>query len=166
MSGVVLLAKTSKALSRMNEQFRNRETQKIYWAIVQDKPEKTVGTLVHWLRKNEQKNMSSASDIEVKDSLKSELDYKVLGSSENYTLIEVKPKTGRHHQIRVQLAKIGCLIKGDLKYGARRSNPDGSISLHARKLIFTHPVSKEITEICAPVPADKLWQFFGQNHDE
>lgn len=163
VSGVVLLAKTSKALSRMNEQFKNRETQKIYWAIVQNKPRDTEGELVHWLKKNEQKNMSAAFDKEMPGALKAELSYQLLGSSDKYELLEVKPKTGRHHQIRVQLAKMGCIIKGDLKYGSKRSNTDASISLHAHKLIFLHPVTKDKTEITAPVPSDPIWQFFEQS---
>lgn len=166
VSGVVLLAKTSKALSRMNEQFKNRETQKIYWAIVQNKPKHTEGELVHWLKKNEQKNMSFASDKEMSGALKAELSYQLIGSSDKYELLEVKPKTGRHHQIRVQLAKMGCIIKGDLKYGAKRSNTDSSISLHARKLIFTHPVTKAEIAITAPVPADIIWQFFEKSFGE
>lgn len=160
VSGIVLLAKTSKALSRMNEQFKTREVQKTYWAIVEQKPEKTQATLVHWLKKNEEKNKSQAFVKEINGSLRSELVYEYKASSERYHLLEVKPHTGRHHQIRVQLSTIGCVIKGDLKYGAKRSNSDGSISLHARQLEFIHPVKKEPVVITAPVPDDSLWQFF------
>ena len=131
---------------------------------MQEKPKLQQGELVHWLRKNEQKNISTAFDKVVAGALKAELNYRHLGSSDHYELIEVMPKTGRHHQIRVQLAKMGCIIKGDLKYGAKRSNADASISLHARKLIFLHPVTKEKIEITAPVPKDPVWQFFEQNH--
>ena len=160
VSGVVLLAKTSKALSRMNEQFKTRAVQKTYWAIVEQPPTVHKDTLVHWLKKNEAKNMSSTSKTESKGALKCELDYEFKGSSDKYHLLEVNPHTGRHHQIRVQLSTIGCKIKGDLKYGAKRSNPDASISLHARKLVFIHPVTKEAVTITAPVPIDPIWQFF------
>lgn len=161
VSGVVLLAKTSKALSRMNEQFKTREVQKTYWAIVEQQPKEPQATLVHWLKKNEEKNKSQAFPKEINGSLRCELEYEYKGSSDKYHLLEVKPHTGRHHQIRVQLSAIGCIIKGDLKYGAKRSNPDGSISLHARKLEFIHPVKKEETIIItAPVPNDAIWTFF------
>jgi 23S rRNA pseudouridine1911/1915/1917 synthase len=159
VSGVVLFARTSKALERMNEQFRERETAKTYWAVVERKPAESEGTLIHWLKKNEKQNKSYASLTETKGSMRCELSYKLIASSDRYFLIEVKPVTGRHHQIRVQLAAIGCIIKGDLKYGAKRSNPDGSIHLHARKLEFAHPVTKESVSITAPVPPDKLWLF-------
>lgn len=160
VSGVVLLAKTSKALSRMNELFKTRAVQKNYWAIVEQKPAIEKATLVHWLKKNEAKNMSFASKTESKDALKCELEYEYIDSSDKYHLLEVNPHTGRHHQIRVQLSTIGCKIKGDLKYGAKRSNPDASISLHARKLTFIHPVSKEPVAIVAPVPEEVVWKFF------
>jgi 23S rRNA pseudouridine1911/1915/1917 synthase len=159
VSGVVLFARTSKALERMNEQFRERETAKTYWAVVEKKPVNSEGILVHWLRKNEKQNKSYPSSTEIKGSLRCELSYKLIASSDRYFLLEVKPVTGRHHQIRVQLAAMGCIIKGDLKYGAKRSNPDGSIHLHARKLEFAHPVTKESVSITAPVPPDKLWMF-------
>jgi 23S rRNA pseudouridine1911/1915/1917 synthase len=159
VSGVVLFARTSKALERMNEQFRERETSKTYWAVVESKPSQEEGTLVHWLRKNEKQNKSYASELETKGSLRCELSYKLVAASDRYFLLEVKPVTGRHHQIRVQLAAMGCIIKGDLKYGARRSNPDGSIHLHARKLEFNHPVTKQPVAIQAPVPDEKLWLF-------
>lgn len=158
VSGVVIFAKTSKALSRLNESFRNRDTQKIYWAVVKNRPAQTEGTLIHYLKKNQEKNMSKAFDKEVSGSLKSELTYRLLSSSDNYHLLEVRPVTGRHHQIRVQLAAMGCPIKGDLKYGAKRSNPDGSIHLHARELRIEHPVKKELLSFVAPPPEENLWR--------
>jgi len=158
VSGVVLFARTSKALARMNEQFRTREVQKTYWAVVKDRPEKTQDTLVHYLKKNEAQNKSYASKEEKPGSQRCELEYRVLASSENYHLLEVLPHTGRHHQIRVQLSAIGSPIKGDLKYGARRSNPDGSIHLHARRLEFMHPVKDEKIAITADPPQEPLWQ--------
>lgn len=160
VSGIVVLAKTSKALARMNELFQNGEVHKTYWAIVKNLPKPEEGELVHWLVRNEKQNKSYAYDKEVKNSKKAILDYRTIGHSDNYYLVEVDLKTGRHHQIRCQLAKIGCPIKGDLKYGAPRSNPDGSISLHARKISFIHPVSKKIIEIEAPVPDNPLWNSF------
>jgi 23S rRNA pseudouridine1911/1915/1917 synthase len=160
VSGVVLYARTTKALQRLNEMFQKREIQKTYWAIVQSKPEKETDILVNWLRKNEEKNMSRVVDPEIKGALKCELEYKLIASSDKYWLLEIDPYTGRHHQIRVQLANIGCIIKGDLKYGAKRSNPDGSICLHARHIQFIHPVKKEEINITAPVPADNLWKAF------
>jgi 23S rRNA pseudouridine1911/1915/1917 synthase len=158
VSGVVLFARTSKALPRLNNMFRNGEVRKTYWAIVKDAPPQPSGTLEHWLVRNEKQNKSYAYDREVPNSKKAILNYRVIGSSDNYYLLEVDLKTGRHHQIRCQLAKMGCPIKGDLKYGAKRSNPDGSISLHARSISFTHPVSKQPIEAVAPVPEDNLWQ--------
>lgn len=159
VSGVVLFAKTEKALGRMNEQFRERNIQKTYWAVVSAPPPNESGKLIHWLRKNEAANKSFASLTEKQDYLRSELDYRLLASSERYHLLEVMPLTGRHHQIRVQLATMGCIIKGDLKYGARRSNADASIHLHARQLRFMHPVKQEQVTITAPVPEqDNLWQ--------
>ena len=158
VSGVVLFAKTSKGLERMNQLFRERETKKIYWAIVEQKPEKPEGKLIHWLAKNEKQNKSYASSEQKPGHLICELDYRLIASSERYHLVEVTPLTGRHHQIRVQLSTMKCIIKGDLKYGAKRSNPDGSICLHARRLEFIHPVKKEPVYIEAPVPADNLWQ--------
>jgi 23S rRNA pseudouridine1911/1915/1917 synthase len=159
-SGLVLFAKTSKALSRMNELFQKKEIQKTYWAIVENTPEKSSDTLVNYLVKNEKQNKSYVTDASTKGAKKAELSYQVLATSDRYTLIEVTPKTGRHHQIRVQLSTIGCIIKGDLKYGAKRSNKDGSICLHARKASFTHPVSNEKLELVATVPKDDLWAFF------
>lgn len=159
-SGAVIFARTSKALERLNAQFRDKETNKIYWAIVESKPEKDTGTLIHFLKKNEKQNKSYASKIETPGSKKAILHYKLLASSDKYYLLEVKLETGRHHQIRVQLASIGCIIKGDVKYGARRPNQDGSVGLHARYLEFNHPTTKEIVKITAPVPDDALWQYF------
>lgn len=157
-SGVVVFAKTSKALSRMNEMFRNNEVDKTYWAIVKKRPEKTEDTLTHYLIKNERTNKSTAHDAEKPNTKKAVLHYKLIASSDNYSLLEVNLETGRHHQIRCQLSKIGSPIKGDLKYGFDRSNPDGSISLHARTISFIHPVSKEKIDITAPVPDDTLWK--------
>ena len=156
--GLVVFAKTSKALSRLNDMFRNGDVHKTYWAICQNAPAEQEATLTHWLTRNERQNKSYAYDREVPGSKKAVLHYKVIGRSERYTLVEIRLMTGRHHQIRCQLAKIGCPIKGDLKYGARRSNPDGSISLLARKVEFTHPVSKEQISVESPVPDDKLWK--------
>ena len=159
--GLVLFARTSKALARMNMMFANGEVHKTYWAIVKNAPPLPAGTLTHWLVRNEKQNKSYAYDREVPRSKKAVLDYKVIGKSDNYYLIEVDLKTGRHHQIRCQLAKIGCSIKGDLKYGAKRSNPDGSISLLSRTMQFIHPVSKKEISVTAPLPDDPLWQSFG-----
>ena len=156
--GLVVFAKTSKALSRLNDMFRNGDVHKTYWAVCQNAPAEQEATLTHWLTRNERQNKSYAYDREVPGSKKAVLHYKVIGRSERYTLVEIQLMTGRHHQIRCQLAKIGCPIKGDLKYGARRSNPDGSISLLARKVEFTHPVSKELISVESPVPDDKLWK--------
>lgn len=156
-SGIVVFAKTSKALSRLNAMFKNNEIDKTYWAVVKKLPEKTEATLTHYLIKNERTNKSTAYDVEKPNTKKSVLYYKVIGQSQNYNLLEVDLETGRHHQIRCQLSKIGSPIKGDLKYGAERSNPDGSISLHARKIAFIHPVSKEKIEVVAPTPDDVLW---------
>lgn len=157
-SGIVLFAKTSKALTRLNELFKIREAQKIYWALVKNKPEKTQATLTHFLKRNPKNNTSKAHSKEVPDSKKSILDYKIIKSLDNYHLLEIELHTGRHHQIRSQLSAIGSPIKGDLKYGFDRSNPDGGIHLHARKLSFIHPVSKEKIEITAPLPDEKLWK--------
>ena len=162
VSCLVIFAKTSKALSRLNDMFRTGNVHKVYWAIVKNRPTHEEGLLEHWLVRNEKQNKSYAYDREVKDSKKAALKYKVIAHSENYHLLEIQLMTGRHHQIRCQLAKMGCPIKGDLKYGAARSNPDGSISLHARRVSFIHPVSKQEIHLEAPLPADKLWQSFGQ----
>ena len=160
VSGLVVFAKTSKALPRLNEMFRNGEVKKTYWAIVKECPKETEGELVHYLVRNEKQNKSYAYDKEVKNSKKAVLHYKLIGHSQNYYLLEVDLKTGRHHQIRCQLAKMGCPIKGDLKYGSPRSNPDGSICLHARTVQFVHPVSKEMIRLTAPVPEGILWNGF------
>ncbi|MBM6674498.1 RluA family pseudouridine synthase [Marseilla massiliensis] len=155
--GLVVFARTSKALARLNDMFREGNVNKTYWAICQNAPEVPEATLTHWLTRNERQNKSYAYDKEVPGAKKAVLHYRTIGKSERYTLIEVKLMTGRHHQIRCQLAKIGCPIKGDLKYGARRNNPDGSISLLARKIEFAHPVSKEHICVESEVPDDKLW---------
>lgn len=160
VSGLVVLAKTGKALARLNEMFRNGEVKKTYWAIVKECPKETEGELVHYLVRNEKQNKSYAYDKEVKNSKKAILHYKLIGHSQNYYLVEVDLKTGRHHQIRCQLAKMGCPIKGDLKYGSPRSNPDGSICLHARSVEFVHPVSKKQIALTAPVPEGNLWNGF------
>jgi len=160
VSGLVVFAKTSKALPRLNEMFRNGEVKKTYWAIVKECPKETEGELVHYLVRNEKQNKSYAYDKEEKNSKKAVLHYKLIGHSQNYYLLEVDLKTGRHHQIRCQLAKMGCPIKGDLKYGSPRSNPDGSICLHARTVQFVHPVSKEMIRLTAPVPEGNLWNGF------
>jgi 23S rRNA pseudouridine1911/1915/1917 synthase len=160
VSGVVLFAKTSKALVRLNKMFAERETKKVYWAVVVKRPEEEKGKLVHWLRKDQEKNRSKAFTNEAKYTKYAELNYKMLRGSDRYTLLEVYPKTGRHHQIRVQLSKMGCSIKGDLKYGAPRNNEDASIHLHARRLEFMHPVKKEPISITARVPKENLWQEF------
>lgn len=158
VSGLVIFAKTSKALSRLNEMFKKGEIKKTYWAIVKNAPPKQEDELLHYLVRNEKQNKSYAYDKEVKGSKKAILSYKCIAKSDNYYLLEINLQTGRHHQIRCQLAKINCPIKGDLKYGFSRSNTDGSISLHARKVSFLHPVSKEKIELEAPVPENKLWQ--------
>jgi 23S rRNA pseudouridine1911/1915/1917 synthase len=160
VSGLVVFAKTSKALTRLNEMFRTSEVKKTYWAIVKQCPPQMEGELVHYLVRNEKQNKSYAYDREVPNSKKAILHYRVIGHSENYFLLEVDLKTGRHHQIRCQLAKMGCPIKGDLKYGAPRSNPDGSICLHSRRVQFTHPVSKVHIDVTAPVPEGNLWNGF------
>lgn len=160
VSGLVVFAKTSKALSRLNEMFKNSEVKKTYWAIVKECPRELEGELVHYLVRNEKQNKSYAYDKEVPDSKKAILHYRLIARSQNYNLLEVDLKTGRHHQIRCQLAKMGCPIKGDLKYGSARSNPDGSICLHARRISFIHPVSKEQIDLEAPVPPGNLWNGF------
>lgn len=159
-SGVVVFAKTSKALTRLNDMFRDGEVEKTYWAIVKNCPPKEEDSLTHYLVKDEKTNKSSAYDGEKPHTKKAVLHYNVIARSENYYLLEIRLETGRHHQIRCQLAKIGSPVKGDLKYGAKRSNPDGSISLHARNIHFIHPVSKEEINITAPVPDDALWEAF------
>lgn len=158
VAGLVVFARTSKALSRLNEMFRKGEVKKTYWAIVQQRPREETGELEHWLMRNEQQNKSYAYAKERPDAKKAVLKYQVIGTSERYTLLQVGLLTGRHHQIRCQLAAIGCPIKGDLKYGAKRSNADGSISLLAREIAFVHPVSKATVKVTAPLPKDNLWQ--------
>lgn len=163
VAGLMVFARTSKALSRLNDMFRNGEVKKTYWAIVKNTPVPESGTLSHWLVRNEKQNKSYAYTTEKPDSKLARLNYRTLAKSDNYTLVEVELLTGRHHQIRCQLSSIGCPIKGDLKYGAPRSNPDGSISLFARSVDFIHPVSKQHIHIDADVPADNLWQALSQN---
>ena len=158
-SGVVLFARTSKALTRLNEMFKSHEKiKKTYWAIVQNAPKQPQAKLENWLVRNEKQNKSYVAKPGTKDAKLAVLTYSTIATSDNYTLLEIQLQTGRHHQIRCQLAAIGCPIKGDLKYGAKRSNPDGGISLHARKIAFIHPVSKQEICITAPVPNDKLWR--------
>ena len=158
VSGLVVFARTSKALSRLNKMFAEGEVQKTYWAIVKNAPSQPEATLTHWLVRNEKQNKSYAYTSEKPHSKKAMLKYKVIGHSDHYTLLEIQLMTGRHHQIRCQLAAMGCPIKGDLKYGAPRSNPDGSISLMSRRVEFIHPVSKELIVAEAPLPDDPLWQ--------
>lgn len=158
VSGIVVFAKTSKALSRMNEMFKSKEVKKTYWAIVKNMPKQAEGTLRHYLLRNEKQNKSYAHETEKAGSKLAILHYKLIAHSDKYNLLEVDLETGRHHQIRVQLSNMGCPIKGDLKYGADRSNPDGGISLHARHISFIHPVSKELIEVTAPLPDDNLWR--------
>lgn len=160
VSGIVVFAKTSKALERLNRMFSEGSVKKIYWAMTKEKPQQPEADIDSWILRNEKMNKSFSYPKEVKGAKRALLHYKQIDASQNYNLIEVELKTGRHHQIRCQLASIGCPIKGDLKYGAKRSNPDGSISLHARYIEFIHPVSKELIAITAPLPDDKLWQSF------
>ena len=160
VSGVVVFARTSKALSRMNELFRDRKTEKIYWAITDSKPMEREGTLVHWLSKDEKKNKTTAYKRDTPDTLKSELHYKVIGSSGGNCLLEVHPITGRSHQIRVQLSAMGCPIVGDVKYGSTAETGDGSIALHARRLTFVHPVRKESLTLEAKLPDRSWWMAF------
>ena len=161
VSGAVLFAKTSKALTRLNEMIRNGEIKKSYWAITESRPAEEEGELRHWIVRNAKTNRSHAHQRPKGDGKEALLAYRVLGASTNYTLIEVDLKTGRHHQIRAQLSAIGCSIKGDLKYGAKRSNRDGGISLHSRSIEFRPPVRGEVIKVTAPVPkSDNLWSFF------
>lgn len=157
-TGIVVFARTSKALTRLNELFKNRETQKTYWAVVKKRPEKDTDTLVHYLKRNEKSNTSRAHIKEVPGSKVASLDYTIIKALNNYFALEINLHTGRHHQIRSQLSAIGSPIKGDLKYGFDRSNPDGGIHLHARKLVLIHPVSKETLTLTAPVPDDVIWK--------
>ena len=156
-TGIVVFARTSKALTRMNELFSNRETKKTYWAIVKNKPLKSEDKLIHFLKRNEKNNSSKAHLKEVPESKIASLDYKIIKTLDNYFALEINLHTGRHHQIRAQLSAIGSPIKGDLKYGFDRSNQDGGIHLHAQKLVFIHPVTKENLEITAPTPNDSIW---------
>lgn len=160
VSGLVVFARTSKALSRLSEMFRTRSVRKTYWAIVGNQPPQSEGTLTHWLTRNPKNNTARAYEREVPGSKQAVLDYRVIARSDRYWLLEVDLHTGRHHQIRCQLAKMGCPIRGDLKYGAPRSLPDGGISLHARRVSFEHPVSHLPIDVTAPVPEEPLWQAF------
>ena len=160
VSGLVVFARTSKALTRLNKMFAEGQVHKTYWALVQGCPEKDENLLTHWLTRNEQQNKSYAYQREVPRSKKAQLKYRVLSRGDNYSLVEVQLMTGRHHQIRCQLSAIGCPIKGDLKYGAKRSNADGSISLQSHRVEFVHPVSKQTICLEAPLPPDPLWKKF------
>ena len=163
VSGIVVFAKTSKALSRLNNMFRNGEVRKTYWAMVQTAPNMPEATLTNWLVRNEKQNKSYVYNNEMPNAKQAILKYKTIGQTEHYTLLEVNLLTGRHHQIRCQLAAIGCPIKGDLKYGARRSNPDGSISLLSHKVEFIHPVSKQKIVVVSPLPTEKVWDNFREH---
>ena len=161
VSGAVIFAKTSKALARLNEMIRNKQVKKTYWAITEERPAEEEGSLHHWIARNAKTYRSHAYQKPKGDAKEALLDYRVLGASTNYTLVEVDLKTGRHHQIRAQLSAIGCSIKGDLKYGAKRSNKDGGISLHSRRVEFLHPVGGKPISVTAPTPkGDGLWDFF------
>lgn len=166
VSGIVVFAKTSKVLPRLNKMFQEKDIKKTYWAIVKNQPTEPIGTLTHYLVRNEKQNKSYAYDQEKPNSKKAILHYKLIAKSDKYNLLEIDLETGRHHQIRCQLAKMGCVIKGDLKYGADRSNPDGGISLHARSISFIHPVSKLLIEVTAPVPSENLWKAFEKQLSE
>lgn len=161
--GLVVFAKTSKALSRMNRLFQEREVRKIYWAITRNKPVEKEGTLTNYIYSVEKNNKSYISSSPENGALKAVLDYRVISESDNYHLIEVELHTGRKHQIRVQLSSIGCPIKGDLKYGYQRSNPDGGISLQSHRIVFVHPVSGELIDVTAPVPKENLWEVLANN---
>jgi len=157
-TGIVIFARTSKALTRLNKMFSSKNVTKTYWAVVETKPQKNKDTLKHWLRKNPKSNKSTAFTKEIEGSKKAILHYEHKKSLDNYYLLEVNLETGRHHQIRCQLASVGCVIKGDLKYGARRSNKDASIHLHARQIQFEHPVSRNEINIIAPTPQEAIWE--------
>ena len=156
-SGIVLFAKTSKALPRLNKMFAEKDAKKTYWAVVKNRPDEPEKKLVHWMTRNTKQNKSYANSKEVNDSKKAILSYRLIKKLDNYYLLEIDLETGRHHQIRSQLTAIGSPIKGDLKYGFNRSNENGSIHLHARKLKLMHPVKKELLEIIAPLPNDPIW---------
>lgn len=162
VSGVIVFAKTGKALSRMNKMFHDKQIKKTYWAVVKEKPQKDQDLLTHYLLKNHQKNKSTAYSSAYKEAKKAQLNYKIIQSLDNYFLLEIDPLTGRHHQIRVQLSSMGCPIKGDVKYGFSRPNQDASIHLHARKIEFEHPVKKEMIQIIAPPPKDPIWDAVGK----
>lgn len=163
VSGLVIFAKTSKALTRLNEMFKNGEVSKTYWALVKNAPPAEEGLLEDYIYRNEKQNKSYVCKSDKNGAKKAMLKYRTIGKSESYYLIEVELLTGRHHQIRCQLSAMGCPIKGDLKYGSQRSNPDGSISLHSRRVTFKHPVGGQVIDIVAPLPEnDKIWQFFGK----
>ena len=158
-TGLIIFAKTSKSLTRLNKLFLTKQVNKTYWAIVKNKPPKNEDTLVNWLKKNPKSNKSFSYTKKIAHSKKAILHYKILKNLANYFLLEIELETGRHHQIRSQLSNIGCPIKGDLKYGFNRSNRDAGIHLHARRIEFTHPVSKQIIDITAPLPKDSIWNF-------
>jgi len=160
VSGAIIFARTSKSLVRLNKIFSHREVEKIYWAVVDNEPKEPEGTLVHFLKKDENKNKAYISKEGVDGAVRAELKYKLIAKSDKYCLLEVELFTGRHHQIRVQLATMNCHIKGDLKYGFPRSNPNAGIHLHARKIVFTHPVRNELVTVIAPPPDDPLWNYF------
>ena len=160
VGGVIIFARTAKALTRMNELFREKKIKKEYWAIVEEKPPLEEEQLINWLKKNQDKNRSRAYEKEVKGSKKAILSYQLVGRSKNYFYLKINPLTGRHHQIRVQLSFIGCRIKGDVKYGAKRTNKDGGIHLFAKSLSFVHPIKKEPLTISANPPIDPLWNEF------
>lgn len=164
-SGIVVYTKTEKALIRLNEAFKGSSVKKTYWAVVDNMPKKSESTLIHYIVRNSANNKSVAYPKEIKGSKLAKLDYKVIGKSDKYYLLEIALHTGRHHQIRAQLAAIGLHIKGDLKYGFARSNPDGGIHLHARKIVFTHPVKKEELTIIAPPPHDTVWDYFATQNN-
>ncbi|NQX92088.1 MAG: RluA family pseudouridine synthase [Flavobacteriales bacterium] len=157
VSGVILYARTTKGLNRIVNQFKYREVQKTYWAVTRNKPPKEEDTIINYLGKNAKQNKSYASPFPGEGKKEAELSYKLIGKTDNYYFIEIMPKTGRHHQIRATMASLGCPIKGDIKYGAKRSNDNASIHLHARKLEFTHPTKKEPITIVAPPPNDPIW---------
>ena len=163
VSGVVIFARTGKALSRLNELFRNKKVMKTYWAVVKNQPPAKNGTLTHYLKKNEARNKSYPCKKEVQGAKEAITEYRLIATADNYRLLEVSPQTGRHHQIRVQLADAGCPVKGDVKYGDRRSNRDASIHLHARSIELIHPVKQEKLTITAEPPKDALWNALAKN---